>query len=816
MQSLIIDNKEAYSELQAYLSENPPILEERDGYIRTDEYEFFVKWEEENNLDDLFFGKDTRKKVTAIEVTDNEDILFYADGTTETQPHVYWLLTEVKLDGEFRRLNGNQHYKWIREFSDKEEYFKFRGLLSKKRVDYYCVWNEKESAMIYHGITLFSDMKMEDVSVLSFDIEADGLVEHKDSKVFLITNTFRNNGQITKKHFRLDNYDDDCGAMISDWCDWVRKVNPTIINGHNIFGYDFRYLNHVAKLYNTELLLGKDGSAAKFGKKAKKYRVDGSQTWDYYNVEIFGRHIIDGMFLAVKYDIGRNYPSWGLKPIAEYEGLVKEDRQFYDASKIGENWYDPVEREKIVAYGIDDSDDSLGLLDLMLPSFFYTAQSIPKPLQVVINSASGSWLNSIMVRAYLQEGSSIPKANEQQRVAGGMSYGIPGIYSNVAKFDAASFYPSTVLTFKIYDEKKDPKAYYYEMVKYFTEKRFEQKGKFKETGDKYYDDLQASSKVFINSAYGLLGTPGLNFNSFENASLITKCCRKGLQKCIEWATGKDANYWWEDYEEEQDFPDYSFIDSKAELSAEEMPRHDWQLVNIDTDSLSFCKADQSEWTESDYEKVLKEINQIMYSPWEDDGNFDRFVVLKAKNYAMRERGKDKIKIKGSSFIDAKKEPALREMMKNLVTNFINHDLDYVSVYHQYLREALDIQDISRWCVKKSITEKLLEANDTAKQKVLAAIGDKKVSVGDKVYLYNAIDGMVQKVAKGEPVFLKSGEPKMIENRIVRLRENFDGDYEKMHYVKRVFKTMEIFQNIIDMDKILNYSLKKNVKLLEEL
>lgn len=815
MESLIIDTKELYQELQEYLAESPHILEQRNDYVKTDEYEFYIQYSP-NVLDDLIFGKDNRKFITAIEVKNDEDILFFSDGSITTEPHVYWILTQFKLDENFTKLEGRQHYSWIRTFDNKEEYFKYRGLLSKKRIDYYCVWNEKESTMIYKGITLFSDMKVSDVSVLSFDIEADSLTETSQSKVFLITNTFKKDGKITKKHFRLDNYNDDCGELIDVWCDWVRKMDPTIITGHNLFGYDFRYLNHVAKLYDTTLCLGKNNSDAKFGKKPKKYRVDGSQQWEYHNVEIFGRHVIDGMFLAVKYDIGRNYPSWGLKPIAEYEGLIREDRQFYDAAKIGENWYDPIEREKIVAYGIDDSDDSLGIYELMIPSFFYTAQSIPKPLQIVVNSASGSWLNAIMVRAYLQDGHSIPKTSESQRVAGGMSYGIPGIYSNVSKWDAASYYPNTVLTFEIYDKKKDPKKYYYEMVKYFTEKRFEQKRQYKETGENYYNDLQASSKVFINSAYGLLGTPGLNFNSFENASLITKCCRKGLQKCVVWATGKDINHWWEEYKEEQDYSDYSFIDKKSKLDFDSMPRHDWKLVNIDTDSLSFAKEDDSEWTEEEHEMIYEEINQIMYSDWEDDGQFDRFVVLKAKNYAMREKGKDKIKIKGSSLIDAKKEFAMREMMEKLVTNFINKDLDYVKVYNQYLKEALDIQDISRWAVKKSITEKLMEGNDTAKKKVLNAIGDKKVQVGDKVYLYNVIDGMKQKVEKGELVFLKSGEPKMVENKIVRLVEDFDGDYDKIHYVKRVFKTMDIFKNIIDMDKILNYSLKKNIKLLDNL
>jgi len=859
MQRVFINNEKLYNEYLDYLSENPIILEknEKTGYLKTDEYEFFVSYqpkensidivEETDNLTNLIFGKDRTEFITAIEIEDDKDILIFKDGTIEKRDHVYWLLTEVKLDNNFERLGGNQHYKWIRKFSDKEEYYQFRGLLSKKRIDYYCVWNEKESAMIYHGITLFSGMKVSDVSVLSFDIEADSLVETKNSRIFLITNTFKKDNKIIKKHFRLDHYD-NCGELITDWCNWVREIDPTIINGHNIFGYDFRYLNHVAKLNQVSLDLGRDGSVAKFGKKSKKYRVDGSQTWEYNNVEIYGRHIIDGMFLAVKYDIGRNYPSWGLKPIAEYEGLVKEDRQFYDASLIGENWDNPVEREKIIAYGIDDSDDSLALYELMIPSFFYTAQSIPKPFQTVINSASGAWLNTIMVRSYLQEGESIPKASEGERVAGGMSYGVAGVYSNVSKWDAASYYPNTILTFNIYDKVKDPKANYYEMVKYFTEKRFEQKGKYKETGDSYYNDLQAASKVFINSAYGLLGTRGLNFNSFENASLITKCCRKGLQKCIKWATGKDSNYWWKDYEEEQDFTDYSFIDSKSEWSYDEMKTHNWDLVNIDTDSLSFVKKDNSAWTKEEYDMIYDEINKIMYSAWEDDGQFERFVVVKAKNYAMLSDGK--FKIKGSAFIDAKKEPIMRQMLERGLKALTYENEDVFDVYLEHLKLASNITDISPWVVKKSITETLLEANDTTKRKVLNAIGDKPIQVGDKVFLFNDIDGEIQKVEKGEKKFTKMKKkeyeelgltrnpkteecdhsdrvfcmkcnphlhkPKMIPNRVLRLQEDFYGTYELEHYISRVFKTIKILEPVLDFDKYLDYSKAKNKHLLGEI
>ena len=395
----------------------------------------------------------------------------------------------------------------------------------------------------------------------------------------------------------------------------------------------------------------------------------------------------------------------------------------------------------------------------MVAPYFYLTRSVPKPFQTLINSATGGWFNSLLVRSCLQLGYSIPKANERERVAGGMSYGVPGAYSNVSKWDAASYYPNTILTFDIYDKDKDPNAHFLKMVRFFTDKRFEFKALYKETGDKIYDDIQASYKVGINSSYGLLATSGLNYNSFKNASLITRCCRKGLEKCILWATGKTVNYWWDEYSEDQDFEDYSFIDQKSEWSIDEMPRHEWILTNIDTDSLSFAKKDGSIFTQEDDTLIYDEVNKIMYSEWESDGRFPRFVVVKAKNYAMLEENSNDMKIKGSSFTDSKKEPALIEMLRRLLQSYIDDNKNQIDIYHEYIQEAMNIKDISRWATKKSITENLMLADSTVKKKTLDAISNIGYSIGDKVYLYNVIDGKKQSIVKGEKVFLKNGQPK---------------------------------------------------------
>jgi DNA polymerase elongation subunit (family B) len=561
--------------------------------------------------------------------------------------------------------------------------------------------------------------------------------------------------------------------------------------------------------------LGRDGSVAKFGKKPKNYRVDGSQTWEYKNCMIFGRHIIDGMFLAVKYDIGRNYPSWGLKPIAEYEGIVSKDRQFYDASKIGQNWSDLEEREKIVKYCEHDGNDSLALYELMIPSFFYMCQSIPKPFQVIVNSASGSWLNTIMLRSYLQKFHGVPKAQQASdfgKVSGGISFGMPGIHDNVFKIDIKSMYPNIMLEYKVNDPKKDPENNFFNMVEHFTKKRFEQKGMHKKTGDKYYDDLQAASKIFINSCYGMLGTSGLNFNNFAGADLITGMGRQIIRETMKWATGLDVGDWFKDYVFEKDNR------YNGTLVANKYVKRDFVMVNADTDSISFRKTDATPYTAEEMVDLIDEINDVLPEKieYEDDGYFDRVVVVKAKNYILKSG--DNIKYKGSSMTDSKKEPALTEMLRQIVEKSLIYEThDYAEIYKEYVKEVLDIKDIKRWATKKSISENLLKSERANETKVVDALGDRDYQIGDKIFVYSKIDGKKQLIIKGEPVFLKkTGDPKMVDNTVLRMVEDFDGDYNVFHYVERVYKTFKILENVIDMDRLPKYQLKGNRDLLEDL
>lgn len=765
---------------------------------------------------DLIYGQSSLEGIVSISVHKECLKIYFVDGTTKELPMVYWMMADRPLDRRFKRLHGNLHYKYVRMFGSPGKYY---GLKKKyKEKDIYVVNNPVEAAMIYYGLTYFKGLVAKDVSILSFDIEGAGLVCNEKSKTFLITNTMRmTDGEIVRKHFRVDDYDDDDEAMIEDWCKWVIEQNPSIITGHNINGYDLPYLTHCYQNRgetNDTLPLGIGGKPIKIMPYVSSFRVDGNTTWDYNKTLCEGREIIDGMFLAVRYDIGRNYMSWGLKSIIEYEGLERYDRQHYDASKIAKNWYIPEEREKIVEYGKHDSDDSLAIYDIMIPSVFYTAQSVPKPFQVMSESATGSQLNAILVRAYLNDRHSLPAPSESEYVGGGISHGIPGHHRNVFKIDIKSMYPSVIREFRLYSKEKDPKGYFLKMVDYFTELRFEQKALYKKTGDKYYDDLQASQKILINSSYGLNGVKGLNFNDFTVANSITGISRQLIKLTIDWATGKPLQHWMPTYDDKKDAKYDGMFNGRLSYNYNNL------ISNIDTDSISFYKPGYSEFTKKEQEQLISQVNEIMPGlvEYEHDGYFEHFIVVKAKNYVMQEKGQDKLKMKGSSILDQKKEPALRELMNSFIDNILETEGEnLVEIYESYIQEAMNIKDISRWATKKSITKKVLNPGRANEQKVLDAVQHKDIQEGDKVWLFTAIDGMKKKVVKGEVQYDKKGNAKMVENCILKLQEDWQsGEEDKLHYVKRAYDTVKIFENIIDINNFIKYHNKGNKKLLEKL
>lgn len=493
-------------------------------------------------MSELIYGKNPMERIVSVEPGEGAATIFreMADGgiVAETVPMTHYILYTERHSDKFKRLAGNQPFCWLYETDSKAKHQEILSASYKRGWELHNVRDPKEAMMVKDGFTYFKGMRVNDVSVLSIDIETTGTTHDKNSKVLLISNTLRKNGKILRKLFSLDEFASQA-EMLKSWCAWVIEMNPSIVLGHNIFGFDLPYMQFVAQREGAKLILGRDCSPIQFANRTSQFRKDGSQAYDYTNALIYGREIVDTYFLAMKYDIARNYESYGLKQIIKQEGLERQGRVHYDAGQIGRDWVDETKRKQIKAYAIDDADDALKLFDLMIPSLFYYTQSVPRSLQAIVNSATGSQINSLMVRGYLQQGHSIARGSNAVEYEGAISFGVPGIHKNVLRFDVASLYPSVMRQYKVYSKEKDPQGLFLKLVETFTEERLKNKKLGKETGDKYYKDMEQSQKIVINSMYGALGAPKLNYNYPEGAAEVTRHGRRILKQAIKWASGKD-------------------------------------------------------------------------------------------------------------------------------------------------------------------------------------------------------------------------------------------------------------------------------------
>lgn len=223
--------------------------------------------------------------------------------------------------------------------------------------------------------------------------------------------------------------------------------------------------------------------------------------------------------------------------------------------------------------------------------------------------------------------------------------------------------------------------------------------------------------------------------------------------------------------------------------------NNFKIVNVDTDSISFSKPDGSSFTEEERKLLLKDLNSNFPEKivFEDDGYYDKIIVLKAKNYILFQQGK--IKIKGSSLRSSKTEKGLKDFMQEIIQALIyDRQDDLINIYHKYIREVFNVEDISRWTKKHTITDAVLNPTRTNEQKVLDALGGMKVQPGDKYYLY------------------------FTNEKSLALQETWDKthpNHDSEVLLKKLYQTLVIFKNVLDINMFPKYHLK-NKKIKEQL
>jgi DNA polymerase, archaea type len=662
----------------------------------------------------VLYGQDPTERIVAVEPRDRDLLVWrrLGDGTIETsvEPFTPWvLLTAPRTDlpAPVTELDGDG-YRFLYEFPSFSAFQDARFRLRDEHVEHLTYANGSKLALMRSGKTLFKGMAMDDTVRMQVDIETETLsTEAAESRVLIIA--------VHDNRGFLETVTGDEREMINRLVALVRERDPDIIEGHNIFGFDLPYLLARANRLNVRLALGRDGSEVRFG--AERNFAIGGISRPFRPAYVFGRHVIDTYLMVQRFDWARGaLSSYGLKEVARAFGIAEEERVEMPRGEIGRIFREDPDR--VLEYARHDVIETRRLAELVAPTEFYQTQMAPDSYGSSAVTGNGEKINAIFIRAYLANGCAIPKPQPSKPYAGGYTeVRETGVLDRVVKADVESLYPSLMLAERIRPA-SDRLDVFLPALAELTQRRLDAKARARQstgTEEHYWDGLQGSFKVLINSFYGYLGAPSFNFNDYDAASKVTELGRSLIQ---------------------------SVVGRMEETGS--------RIIEIDTDGVYFVPPEEVQGEEAERAYVA-EIGSILPAGIRlaFDGRYKAMVSLKTKNYVLY--GYDGKKIfKGASLRSRADEAYGREFLAKAIDLLLEHKLDEIAKLYEEVIEAILNHQIP--ITKLVRRERVTEKTRTSSAKARAAAVAEDTPVGEYITVYERKDstlGLLESYTPGD-------------------------------------------------------------------
>ncbi|MFN3651247.1 MAG: DNA polymerase domain-containing protein [Armatimonadota bacterium] len=686
------------------------------------------------------FGHDDTEGVVAVEIVEREAMLLLArrgsdpDGPAwreerdrERRPFRPWLVTgDEAYDALRRHTPGPVEWKpleggglrWLVEFPHWGAFLDLREQLRAQGLAHHAYGHPVKQFLVASGVTLFKGIDFGAIRRLQFDLETTTLrPEAPESRILLLVASDNRGGEWV--------FAGDESEIIRGFLQAVQACDPDVIEGHNLFGFDLPYLAARAEALGIPLPLGRDGSPLSFGRE--RNLPIGGITRPFRPANAWGRHFLDTLFGVQRFDVGRaELTSHGLKEAAIHYGLASEERVYLDRAVLAETWErDP---DAVRRYARQDVEETRRLAELVFPTEFYQAQMVPDSYQNVATGGSGEKINSLLIREYLSRGYGIPLPQPPVACPGGHTeIRETGVLRRVVKADVESLYPSIMLRYRIRPE-SDTLDVFLPMLEELTHRRLEAKARAKRGGPEaaYWDGLQGSFKILINSFYGYLGAPTFHFNDYAAATQVT-------------TTGQEL----------------------VKRVAEALERSGSRVIEIDTDGVYFVPPEEVR-TEAEEIEYVERIGESLPHGIRlaHDGRYAAMISLKIKNYVLV--GYDGKKTpKGASLRSRADEPFGREFLSRAVDYLIAGDLeglaaDYQRLYDLISRGELPLEQLVR---RERVTEKTFRSQ--AKRRAREVAQD--ASVGESLSVYERADGTLG------------------------LADDYAGDEDRWYYLDKLYK-----------------------------
>ena len=642
-------------------------------------------------------------------LSDETTVYFRKDGedyyktldSKEFEPFI-WLNSNGQ--NYYNRLLHDKSFKVIKNYLKK---FGKKALLLKADTQF----------LIQSGYSYFENIVLSDLKTCILDIETTSL-SPDDGEILAIgllsksidgTKTYKCFSQKTSKEREL----------LCDFIDYIKESDPDLICGHNIFSFDIPFIVSRLQHHGLPITLGKfDKELYRDYNTSKVNRIKAG--FEFYQYRIPGRYIIDTMHLAIIEDTRKpEFESYNLKYLAKYLNISKEDRTYIEGGEI-HNIY-KTDYKAFAAYLRDDLEETEELMNRWLPAYIQMSKIIPIDLQTQIYAGPTNKFKALFCIDYYHAKEKIPEPEPIRKFEGGLSkVENSGIFTNVAKYDAKSLYPSIQLAKDVFPKSDKLGA----MKKYLTQFR-DERLKYKKLAEieyslvskndpnanvkKYeaYSAYQLALKILINSFYGVLGNAFFLWNDYDAAEAVTGHGRRILV-----------------------------------YFKEEIEKVGCTIINMDTDGVYFSYPDSV-----DPSALLIDVNAKIDKgiELEFEKSWPKMLSYKAKNYATLD-AKGKVNLTGGAFKSRKLQPFLKKFTRSFLETYLKGDPKDWDDEHFLLKRAIADKMIA--------TEELVESSTITfdynhytnrttggKMPVFEAMANEEVTdlykPGDKVFYYYA-------------------------------------------------------------------------------
>jgi DNA polymerase I len=369
------------------------------------------------------------------------------------------------------------------------------------------------------------------LKILSFDIEN----SIEDGRILTLCVAVRNGGKIEFTALRGGERE-----ILRDFVSLVQRVDPDVISGYNIGGYDIPVLLERARKEGFgDLPLGRDYAT---------FTSINERFW-----RLHGRVIADAWW-SVRSELRPKQETLDhVSRILLGEGKVEVDR-----GRIDEEWErDP---EQVVKYCLKDAELSLRILERLasLEKAMDLATVSKLPLDDVLNGRTSNLIDSILIRAADREGFGVPMMKQKggtESIEGGYVHSIePGLYEWVISMDFRAMYPSLIIennicftTLHPEGEIESPTGVRFlskdrrvgllpRILRDLMAQREEIRRKMSEATSEeereYYDRLQNAVKILMNAFYGVLASSFYRFTNPKIGGSITAFARENIKEVI--------------------------------------------------------------------------------------------------------------------------------------------------------------------------------------------------------------------------------------------------------------------------------------------